>query len=261
MLSFLPGAELSRVPWSQRVACELHACSRAWQTNNSVIDGSSAFVIYLPCFFFLPPTELIRKVLLENHVSLLFSLWPVRCSSPLLWPLFKGKQFCIVQHLNWVLKETQERPLNVGVLVSVLWVPRNNPPIEAGTSIWSDQFFSFMILSKMWKLTVHLHTAFQTVWCDTTMIRSGTDRLWVQDLYLLGWVESSKWLHFPEFCFYGCEPEIWAGTVLKLERDVQVKTFTEAPVWPWKWVPLNTAPQKTLITLVQACWDSSHKNC
>lgn len=30
---------------------ELSAHSRAWQTNNHVIDGSSAFVIYLPCFF------------------------------------------------------------------------------------------------------------------------------------------------------------------------------------------------------------------
>lgn len=68
---------------SQRAACDSHACSPAWQTNNSVIDAASAFVIYLPCFlFFLPPTELMRKVLLENHVSLLFfSLRPARCGS------------------------------------------------------------------------------------------------------------------------------------------------------------------------------------
>lgn len=45
-----------------------------------------------------------------------FSLWPVRCSSLLLWPLFKGKQFCIIQHLNWVLKETQESLLMLGCL-------------------------------------------------------------------------------------------------------------------------------------------------
>lgn len=43
-------AELSLL--EPKVACELHAgLPPAWQTNNGVIDASSAFVIYLPCFF------------------------------------------------------------------------------------------------------------------------------------------------------------------------------------------------------------------
>lgn len=82
-LCLLPGAGVSPASLSQRLACELHACSWNWQTNYGMIDAPSAFVIYLPCFFFLPPTELIRKVLPENHVSLLFFFFygPVKCSS------------------------------------------------------------------------------------------------------------------------------------------------------------------------------------
>lgn len=92
---------------AKKVACELHACSPGWQIDNRVIDGSSVFVIYLPCFSPSPNRAdkegFARESCIPSFSFFFFFPLALGMQFSLCQPLFKGKPFCILEHLNWVL--------------------------------------------------------------------------------------------------------------------------------------------------------------
>ena len=75
-----------------------------------------------------------------------------------------------------------------------------------------------MALTKMWKLTVRFHPAFQAVEVvGQEYVVGQTD---CESSFCIYHTGQSPANHFPELCFCTCESELWAGTRGRPERQL-----------------------------------------